>query len=74
MSKLPCLTPQKVAKILEKAGFKLIRVRSSHHIYFNPITRRTVIVPFHKKDITRGLFNDILKEAGINREELDDLL
>ena len=74
MAKLPCLTPQNLAKALEKAGFELDRVKGSHHIYFNHETRRTAVIPFHRKDLKKGTLNDILKEAGISREELEDLL
>jgi len=34
MPKLPVITPQKLARALEKAGFELIRVRGSHYYYY----------------------------------------
>jgi predicted RNA binding protein YcfA (HicA-like mRNA interferase family) len=36
MLKVPALTPQKIAKVLEKKGFVLDRIRGSHRIYYNP--------------------------------------
>ena len=72
MPKLPVLTPQKIIRILEKHGFILDRVKGSHHIYFNPATKKRAVVPLHKKDLPRGTLLEILKQAGIEREELFD--
>ncbi|MEM3565241.1 MAG: type II toxin-antitoxin system HicA family toxin [Candidatus Jordarchaeaceae archaeon] len=74
MSKLPSLTPKKIIKILEKRGFVLDRVKGSHHIYYHPETRKRVVVPLHKKDLPKGTLIEILKQAGISREELRNLL
>lgn len=72
MPKFPSHTPQQVIKILEKKGFVLDRSKGSHRIYFHPETRRKVVVPFHRKDLPQGTLRDILKQAGIEREELQD--
>jgi len=74
MPKLPSLTPQKIIKVLEKKGFVLDRIKGSHHIYYHPETKRRVVVPFHKKDLPRETLLEILKQAGISKEELRDLL
>jgi predicted RNA binding protein YcfA (HicA-like mRNA interferase family) len=50
MPKLPVLTPQKVIRILERHGFILDRVRGSHHMYFNPASKKRAVVPLHKKE------------------------
>jgi len=73
MPKLPSLTPRKVIKILERKGFVLDRVKGSHHIYYHPDTKRRAIVPLHKKDLPTGTLLSILKQAGIEREELEQL-
>ncbi len=73
MPKLPSLTPQKIIKVLEKKGFVLDRTKGSHYIYYHPETKRKVIVPLHKKDLPKGTLIEILKQAGISREELRDL-
>ena len=73
MPKLPSLTPQKIIKLLEKNGFVLDRIKGSHHIYYNPETRKRAIVPLHKKDLPKGTMFEILKQAGISREELKKL-
>lgn len=74
MPKLPSLTPLKIIKALEKKGFILDRIKGSHHIYYNQITKRRVIIPLHKKDIPKGTLLDILKEAGMSKDELRELL
>jgi predicted RNA binding protein YcfA (HicA-like mRNA interferase family) len=68
MPKLPALTAKKIAKILEKDGFLLDRVKGSHHIYYHPATKRRVVVPFHKKDLPKGTLLEILRQAGIDKE------
>jgi len=72
--KLPSLTPQEIIRVLEKRGFTLDRVKGSHHIYYHPEAKRRVIVPLHKKDLPKGTLFEILKQAGISKEELKSLL
>lgn len=74
MSKLPSLTSKKVITILQKKGFTLERTKGSHQIFRNSETKRMAIVPFHKKDLPKGTLLEILKQAGISREEIDALL
>jgi len=72
MPKLPLLTSPQVIKILEQRGFILDRSKGSHRIYIHPETRRRVVVPFHRKDLPQGTLREILRQAGINKEELQD--
>ena len=74
MPKLPRLTPRDIIKVLEKKGFVLDRVKGSHHIYLHPETRHRAVVPLHHKDLPVGTQLSILKQAGIERDELDELL
>jgi predicted RNA binding protein YcfA (HicA-like mRNA interferase family) len=74
MPKLPVLSPEKLARALEKKGFVLDRVRGSHHAYYHPDFDVTVTIPFHKREVGKGLLIEIMKQAGITREELLDLL
>ncbi|MCL0071569.1 type II toxin-antitoxin system HicA family toxin [Thermodesulfovibrionales bacterium] len=74
MPKSPSLTPPKIIKVLEKKGFAVDRIKGSHHIYYHPETKRRVVVPLHKRDLPKGTMLEILKQAGINKEELKDLL
>lgn len=74
MPKLPVLTPEKVIKVLKRKGFVLDRIKGSHHLYYHPETKRRVVVPLHKKDLPKGTLLEILRQAGISKEELRELL
>jgi len=74
MPKLPALTPQKIIKVLGRRGFILDRIKGSHHIYYHPETKRRAVVPLHKRDLPKGTLLEILKQAGMTKEELKDLL
>ncbi len=59
-------TPKYLIKLLEENGFLFKRAKGSHQIFYNPTTNKTVIVPVHgSKDIKKGTFLGILKQAGI---------
>ncbi len=70
MPKLPSLTPKQIIKVFEKKGFVLDRIKGSHHIYYHPTTKSRAVVPFHKRDLPKGTLLAILKQAEIDREEL----
>lgn len=74
MPSFPSLTPKQLIRVLERKGFVLDRVKGSHHILIHPETRRRAVVPFHKKDLPKGTVAAILRQAGVDRDELDDLL
>jgi len=71
MPKLPTFTPQKLIRILEQRGFVLDRTKGSHHIYYHPESKRRVVVPLHIGDLPKGTLSEILKQAGIGKDELD---
>ena len=70
MPRLPVFTPRTIIRLLEAHGFVLDRVRGSHHIYYHPETGRRAVVPMHKHDLPSGTALSILKQAGIERDEL----
>ncbi|OWY22463.1 type II toxin-antitoxin system HicA family toxin [Sphingobacteriales bacterium UPWRP_1] len=66
------LSPNHLIKILLQYGFIFKLSKGSHQLYFNPVTNKTVIVPVHGgKDMKKGTFLAILKQAGIDKNELD---
>ena len=66
------LNPKHLIKILENNGFVYKRSKGSHQLYFNPVSNKTVIVPFHSgRDLKKGTFLTILKQAGIEKENLE---
>lgn len=75
MSRLPLLTPQELAGVLEKLGFSNTRKsKGSHFRYIHPDGRKTTL-PFHQgKQIGRGLLRKILRDIDCNIEELHELL
>ena len=65
------LTAKFLVKVLEKHGFVFKRSKGSHQIFHNAATGKTVIVPMHgSKDVPKGTFYGILKQAGIDKGEL----
>jgi len=74
MPKLPNLTSKQVIDILLQNEFILKRSEGSHYIYYNPKTRKRVVVPFHKKDLPKGTLLQILKQAGISKDELSNIV
>jgi predicted RNA binding protein YcfA (HicA-like mRNA interferase family) len=70
MHKLPSLTSQKVIKILKRKGFVLDRSKENHRVYYHSQSKRRVIISYHKKDLPKGTLMEILKQAGISKEEL----
>ena len=58
-------------RILLERGYYFKRSNGSHHLYYNPLSGKTVIVPVHAdKDLPKGTFYAILKQAGISRSEI----
>lgn len=59
------MTPREMIKLLKKNGFEEISQNGSHVKLRNGETGRTVIVPYHSKDLKKGLEQTILKQAGL---------
>ncbi len=59
------MTPREMKKLLEENGFEVISQNGSHMKLKNSQTGRTVIVPYHSKDLKKGLEQAILKQAGL---------
>jgi predicted RNA binding protein YcfA (HicA-like mRNA interferase family) len=74
MPKLPVIIPKDIIRVLEKEGLVLDRIKGSHHIYYHPETKRRAVIPYHKKDLPKGTLLEILKQAGISKEAIKDLL
>ena len=70
MSKTPSLTSKELIKLLEQKGFAFDRSKGSRQIYFNKEKKLRVVVPMHNKDLPTGTLHAILKQAGIDKNEL----
>jgi len=64
------VTPKDLIKLSEQRGFILKRIKGSHHFFAHPITGKITVVPLHKNDLPKGPFHAILKQAGINKEDI----
>ena len=74
MSKLSNITSKKLIKVLKSLGFQLDHSTGSHFIFYNPKTKKRAVVSYHTRDLPKGTIMSILREAGITRKELEDLL
>jgi predicted RNA binding protein YcfA (HicA-like mRNA interferase family) len=62
------LNPKFLIKQLEENGFNLKRSKGSHQLFYHEQKNITVIVPYHGgKDLKKGTFLAILKQAGIDK-------
>ncbi|MBI2650724.1 type II toxin-antitoxin system HicA family toxin [Candidatus Woesearchaeota archaeon] len=75
MMKLPVLSGRDVIKILKKIGFEEKRQKGSHIILAKETEqgKKVVVVPNHK-EIDKGTLLEIIRQAGLQREEFLKLL
>lgn len=66
MPRLPVVSSRELIKYLTNKGFVYDHTTGSHHVY--KLEDRMVTIP-ERKEIGKGLFNDILLEAGIEKED-----
>lgn len=59
------MKPKEIIKLLKANGYEEISSRGSHRKLYNPTTNKTVIVPYHSKEMKKGTEQDILKQAGL---------
>ena len=72
--RVPRVTADEIIRVLEKVGFALVRQSGSHKIYKSSTGKR-VTVPYHKgKVLHPKVLVNILKDAGLSREDLKNLL
>ncbi|MEK7497053.1 MAG: type II toxin-antitoxin system HicA family toxin [Patescibacteria group bacterium] len=70
MPKFPVYTSREVIRLLKQNAFVLDHVTGSHYVFYHPVTRRRVVVPFHTRDLPKGTLRVILYQAGINFTDL----
>jgi predicted RNA binding protein YcfA (HicA-like mRNA interferase family) len=59
---------------LERAGFEVDHQTGSHTVLRRASDGRRVVVPWHSRDLGRGLTLRIIKDAGLTRDEFAELL
>jgi predicted RNA binding protein YcfA (HicA-like mRNA interferase family) len=73
-SVIPAVPGTKVVRALERAGFKVTRIKGSHRMMRHP-DGRAVSVPVHSgRDMPKGTLRGILVIIGMDVEEFRDLL
>jgi predicted RNA binding protein YcfA (HicA-like mRNA interferase family) len=60
------MSGKELAKLLERNGWVLLRVKGSHHVYIKSGNPSRISVPIHgNKDLKIGLLRNLLKTAGL---------
>ncbi len=59
------MTPKEMIKLLKQNGFQVVAQNGSHVKMRNPETGKQTTVPYHSKDLKKGLEQEILKQAGL---------
>ncbi|MFH1402369.1 MAG: type II toxin-antitoxin system HicA family toxin [Patescibacteria group bacterium] len=72
--KLPAIKPKQIVKILKKIRFIERSQTGSHLILSHCQTNKIVPVPMHIKELKMGTLLSILRQAEINRDDLQELL
>ena len=70
MSKSLAFTSKELIKLLEQKGFVFDRSKGSHQIYYQKEKKLRVVIPMHNKDLPIGTLHAILKQTGIDKNEL----
>jgi len=65
------VTGKQLARALERAGWRLLRVNGSHHIFGKDGHRERISVPVHgSESLKPGLLAHILKQSGLKESDL----
>ncbi len=66
---MKALSGHEFARVLERHGWRLLRVRGSHHLYGKGPQR--IAVPVHgNRALKIGLQRDLMKAAGLTEADL----
>jgi predicted RNA binding protein YcfA (HicA-like mRNA interferase family) len=68
---LPTVSGKQAVRTLLRLGFKIDRIRGSHHVMLRDGSLvRAVSVPVHgSKPLPRGTLHDIIKKSGFTAEQ-----
>ncbi|MBI2940809.1 MAG: type II toxin-antitoxin system HicA family toxin [Chloroflexi bacterium] len=68
------MTAAEFVRALRRDGWYFVRQRGSHRFFAHPTKPGIVVVPIHAgKTLRLGLLNDMLKDAGLTPENLEEL-
>ena len=72
--RLPTLKPRDLIRVLKRAGFEIDHQTGSHIVMHRLTDNCRVVVPWHNRDLGRSLTFQILKTAGLTRDDVITLL
>jgi predicted RNA binding protein YcfA (HicA-like mRNA interferase family) len=73
-ARLPGVRAKELMRVLEKAGFDVIRQKGSHVTLHNPDSDKTTLIPMHPGEFPRWLLKKIIKDAGLSEDEFRSYL
>ena len=69
---IPAITPKKLLRFLKSKGFYIHHQVGSHIVLKTPNdTTRRISLPMHSKDLKPDTLSSILKQAGVDKKELN---
>lgn len=74
MSRAPRVTGPELIAGLTKAGFRVLRVKGSHHFLRHDDGRSTVVPAHSGETIGPGLLHKILRDCQMTADQLSELL
>jgi predicted RNA binding protein YcfA (HicA-like mRNA interferase family) len=68
---MKAVSGREFARIVERSGWKLLRVNGSHHIYGRPGSVVRLSIPIHSSQTLKsGLLRHLMKLAGLSEGDL----
>jgi predicted RNA binding protein YcfA (HicA-like mRNA interferase family) len=68
---MKAVSGKELAKVLERHGWSLLRIQSSHYIYGKSASNVRLSVPVHgNQTLKTGLLKHLLKLAGLTENDL----
>ena len=74
MSRMPRITGSDLIAALARAGFRVLRVKGSHHFLRHEDGRSTVVAAHSGETIGPGLLHKILRDCQLTANQLTELL
>lgn len=68
MPPLPLLSGREVARVFQKAGWELVRQRSSHMVLTKEGSWASLSVPDHR-EVAQGTLRGLVRAAGMSTDE-----
>ncbi|MHB9026707.1 MAG: type II toxin-antitoxin system HicA family toxin [Armatimonadota bacterium] len=68
---MKAITGKELIRIVERHGWRLLRIQGSHHIYGKDGSIVRLSIPVHgSAPLKTGLFSHLLKMAGLSEEDI----